>query len=52
MITFRKLCLLLSAVGLFVQAGCHGPKKVENKNIDPDFKGFYCPGCKQGIVLE
>jgi len=32
--------------------GCHRPQRTENKNIDPNFTGFYCPGCKQGIVLE
>jgi len=32
--------------------GCRAPQKKQEKQLDPDFKGFYCSGCKQGIVLE
>ena len=47
-----KGLVLFFVFGLLVQAGCQQPKKVEKKADDPDFKGFYCPGCKQGIVME
>jgi len=47
------VCVLI-VVLVGMGAGCSTSKKQAQNNIvrDPNFKGFYCQECMQGIVIE